>query len=429
MDIYQLGIRPILFSALKADPEWLHQQSLRLLGWLDRTSTSQPTHWLQTQLQQAFCLRDAAIEQTLWGLKFPNPLGLAAGFDKDGVAPRLWGTLGFGFAELGTVTFQAQPGNPRPRLFRLTEDKAALNRMGFNNHGAEALARRLESWKIQKLEEELKVSKFKVEGLEDNLPTFNLQPSNFQPSTPTQPSNFQPSTPTQPSTLTNPLGINLGKSKVTPLEEAAADYLGSFRLLKDLGDYFVVNVSSPNTPGLRSLQDATQLSQIVDALQQENQGVKPILVKIAPDLEWEAIADVLNIAQTHQLAGIVATNTTIRRDMLKTQIIEATGKSVSEEAGGISGAPLRQRSTEVIRFIYQQTQGQLPIGGVGGIFCAEDAWEKITAGASLIQVYTGWIYEGPWMVRRILEGLLQKLEERGLASISEVVGISEKGSN
>jgi dihydroorotate dehydrogenase len=418
MDIYQLGIRPILFSALKADPEYLHQQSIRLLGWLDRTSTTQPTHWLQTQLLQAFCLRDAAIEQSLWGLKFPNPVGLAAGFDKDGQSPGIWGTLGFGFAELGTVTFQAQPGNPRPRLFRLSEDKAALNRMGFNNHGAEALARRLESWKVQKLEEELKVSKLQVEGLEDNLPTFNLQPSNFQPSTPTQ---F--------STLTNPLGINLGKSKVTPLDEAAADYLGSFRLLKNLGDYFVVNVSSPNTPGLRSLQDTTQLSQIVDALQQENQGVKPILVKIAPDLEWEAIADVINLAQTYQLAGIVATNTTIRRDMLKTQIIEATGKPVTEEAGGISGAPLRQRSTEVIRFIYQQTQGQLPIIGVGGIFTAEDAWEKITAGASLIQVYTGWIYEGPWMVRRILQGLLQKLKERGLASISEAVGIGEQGSN
>jgi dihydroorotate dehydrogenase len=160
----------------------------------------------------------------------------------------------------------------------------------------------------------------------------------------------------------------------------------------------------------------------LETLQQENKARKPILVKIAPDLEWEAIADVLNLAQTHQLGGIVATNTTIRRDILKTLQIQATGKSITEEAGGISGAPLRQRSTEVIRFIYQQTQGQLPIIGVGGIFTAEDAWEKITAGASLIQVYTGWVYEGPWMVRRILQGLLHKLEERGLASISEVVG-------
>ncbi len=399
MDIYQSGIRPILFSALKTDPEWLHQQTLRVLGWLGRTSDRPPSRWVQTQLQQAFCLKNSAIEQTLWGLKFPNPLGLAAGFDKDGVAASIWSSLGFGFAELGTVTFQAQPGNPPPRLFRLSEDKAALNRMGFNNRGAEALAR--------KLEEELKVSRCQVES--SNLPlgnTYGEQPSNLQS-----------------STFTIPLGINIGKSKVTPLEEAAADYLGSFRLLKDLGDYFVVNVSSPNTPGLRSLQDSAQLGLILESLQQENTAQKPILVKIAPDLEWDAIADVINLAQTHQLAGIVATNTTIRRDMLKTQIVEATGKSVTEEAGGISGAPLRQRSTEVIRFIYQQTQGQLPIIGIGGIFTAEDAWEKITAGASLIQVYTGWVYEGPWMVRRILEGLLQKLEERGLASISEAVGI------
>jgi dihydroorotate dehydrogenase len=416
MDIYQSGIRPILFSTLKADPEWLHQQTLRLLGWIDRTSERPPGRWIQAQLQHAYCLSASRLKQSLWGIEFPNPLGLAAGFDKDGVAAGIWGTLGFGFAELGTVTFQSQPGNPRPRLFRLSEDQAALNRMGFNNSGAEALARRLESLKVRKLnvKQGLQVSPLQVEN--SNLPGGNAygeQPSNLP---------YGNAYGEQSSTLTIPLGINLGKSKVTPLEEAASDYLGSFSLLKDWGDYFVVNVSSPNTPGLRSLQDAAQLGLILDTLQQENQGQKPILVKIAPDLEWEAIADVLNLAQTHQLSGIIATNTTIRRDMLKTQIIQATGKPVSEEAGGISGAPLRQRSTEVIRFIYQQTQGQLPIIGVGGIFTAEDAWEKITAGASLIQVYTGWVYEGPWMVRRILEGLLQKLEERGLASISDAVG-------
>ncbi len=397
MDIYQSSIRPLLFSALKADPEWLHQQTLRLLGWLARTSDRPPTQWIQAQLQQSCSLSDARLEQTLWGLKFPNPLGLAAGFDKDGVAARIWGALGFGFAELGTVTFHAQPGNPRPRLFRLTEDQAALNRMGFNNHGAEALAARLSYVSSQR------------SVLTPPLPHLTK-------------GGLGGSDNRQQTTEKIPIGINLGKSKVTPLEEAAADYLGSFRLLQDWGGYFVVNVSSPNTPGLRSLQDAAQLGLILDALQQVNQGSKPILVKIAPDLEWEAIADVLNLAQTHQLSGIIATNTTIRRDILKTQIIETTGKSVSEEAGGISGAPLRQRSTEVIRFIHQQTQGQLPIIGVGGIFTAEDAWEKITAGASLIQVYTGWVYEGPWMVRRILGGLLQKLEERGLTSISEAVG-------
>lgn len=365
MDIYKTIIRPILFSGLKVDPETAHQQTLRLLGWLSDTGESPLSHWIGSRLEQSFALRDLRLEQTLWGLKFPNPLGLAAGFDKDGVAATIWGNLGFGFAELGTVTFHPQPGNPPPRLFRLTQDLAALNRMGFNNQGAAALASRLSSVRDK-------------------------------------------------SSISIPIGINLGKSKITPLEQAAADYLGSFRLLKDLGDYFVVNVSSPNTPGLRSLQDATQLSLILDGLQQENQGQKPILVKIAPDLEWDAIADVIRLAQTYQLAGIVATNTTIRRDMLKTQIIETTGKSVTEEAGGISGAPLRDRSTEVIRFIHQQTQGNLPIIGVGGIFTAEDAWEKIAAGASLIQVYTGWIYEGPLMVRRVMEGLLQMLDEKGI---------------
>ena len=377
MDIYQLGLRPILFSVLKADPEWLHQRTLGFLGWLEGTSDRSSMPWLRSQLQHSYCLHDPAFEQTLWGLKFPNPLGLAAGFDKDGVAANLWSDFGFGFAELGTVTLLSQPGNPRPRLFRLPEDRAALNRMGFNNQGAEALAMRLSQG-----------------GYPHRVP----------------------------------LGVNLGKSKVTPLEDAASDYLGSFRLLKDWGDYFVVNVSSPNTPGLRSLQDSAQLSQILEALQQENQGVKPILVKIAPDLEWDAIGDVVTLAQTYQLAGIIATNTTIRRDLLKTQIVAATGKLVSEEAGGISGVPVRQRSTEVIRFIYQETQGKLPIIGVGGIFTAEDAWEKITAGACLIQVYTGWVYEGPWMVRRILSGLLQKLKEKQLTSISQAVGCSESSN-
>jgi len=375
LDIYQAGIRPLLFSGFRADPEWLHQQTLRLLLWLEQTDQHPSTSWMQARFQQSFCLKDPRLEQTLWGLKFPNPVGLAAGFDKDGVAAGIWELFGFGFAELGTVTFQAQTGNPRPRLFRLSMDKAALNRMGFNNQGASALAARLET---------------------KGHPLSSI-----------------------------PLGINLGKSKVTPLEEAAADYLGSFRLLKDWGNYFVVNVSSPNTPGLRSLQSADQLSLILDALQQENQGQKPILVKIAPDLTWEAIAEVLDLTQKYQLAGIIATNTTISREGLKTDFIETTGKTVREEAGGISGAPLRQRSTEVIRFIWQQTKGQVPIIGVGGIFTAEDAWEKITAGASLIQVYTGWIYEGPWMVRRILEGLSQKLTEKGLSNLSDAVGLQE----
>ena len=390
MDLYQTLLRPLLFSGLKTDPEWLHQQSLKVLGWMDNGSASQ-LPWLLAQMERSLTISDPRLHQQLWGLNFANPMGLAAGFDKDGIAAGLWSRFGFGFAELGTVTFHAQPGNLQPRLFRLPLDQAVLNRMGFNNQGAAALGERL-----------------REKGLVDRCQVSGL-------------SQYSSPNPKPLASRLSSIGINLGKSKVTPLEEAAADYVGSFRLLKDLGDYFVVNVSSPNTPGLRSLQDKAQLEPILQALQQENIHHKPLLVKIAPDLEWGAIADVIALAQQHQLAGIIATNTTIRRDGLKTQRL-STGNLVAQEAGGISGVPVRQRSTEVIRFIYQETQGQLPIIGVGGIFTAEDAWEKITAGASLVQVYTGWIYEGPWMVRRVLEGLLQKLDEQGLKSIQDAIG-------
>lgn len=390
MDIYRSVIRPALFSGLKADPEWLHQQTLSALGWLDHYHHQPPSRWLQNQLARLYSLHDDRLMQSLWGLQFSNPIGLAAGFDKDGVASGVWSSFGFGFAELGTVTFTGQPGNPTPRLFRLPLDNAALNRMGFNNRGAAVMVATLQQrWR----------SEVRSQG---------SSPAPYSPR----------STPFL-------IGINLGKSKITPLEEAATDYLSSFRLLKDWGDYFVVNVSSPNTPGLRSLQAADQLEPILVALQQENTEQKPLLIKIAPDLEWDAIATVLELAQAHKLAGIIATNTTIRRDGLKTQVLRSTGKSVREEAGGISGAPVRQRSTDVIRFIWQETQGRLPIIGVGGVFTPEDAWEKITAGASLVQVYTGWFYEGPEMVRRILEGLLQKLEERGLTSFEQAIGFKE----
>ncbi|UBF24124.1 quinone-dependent dihydroorotate dehydrogenase [Kovacikia minuta CCNUW1] len=431
MDIYQAVIRPVLFTRLKTDPEWLHQQTLRMLGWVDQHHSQPFSKWIQTSLQHSYCLTHPHLRQTLWGLNFANPIGLAAGFDKDGVAAGIWSGFGFGFAELGTVTLHPQPGNPRPRLFRLPQDQAVLNRMGFNNQGAAVMAERLSRrgvgcgvWGVEEIKAEGRGQK--AEGGEDTEMSsiqnsnFKFQNSKLSP-TPQTP-HPRPHTP-HPTPL--PLGINLGKSKITPLEEAAADYLGSFRLLKHLGDYFVVNVSSPNTPGLRSLQATDQLDPILTALQQENQQQKPLLIKIAPDLEWEAIAAVLDLAKKHHLAGIIATNTTIRREGLTTQVLESTGNSVQAEAGGISGAPLRDRSTEVIRFIWKETQGTLPIIGVGGIFTAEDAWEKITAGASLIQVYTGWIYEGPWMVRRILQGLVQKLEERGLGSISAAIGLGD----
>jgi dihydroorotate dehydrogenase len=374
LDIYQTAVRPLLFSGLNADPEWLHHRSLQALQWLNETADRPPAQWLLPQMQRAYGFTDQRLQQSLWGLNFANPIGLAAGFDKDGVAAGVWSHFGFGFAELGTVTLQAQPGNPRPRLFRLLADQAALNRMGFNNQGAAKLAERLQQ-----------------QARRQRLAGF-------------------------------PIGVNLGKSKVTPLEEAAADYLGSFRLLKAWGDYFVVNVSSPNTPGLRSLQAADQLEPILAALQAENSDAKPLLLKIAPDLEWEAIAATVELAQRYNLAGMIATNTTIRRDGLQTAVVPTTGNPIADEAGGISGAPVRQRSTEVIRFIWRQTQGKLPIIGVGGVFTAQDAWEKITAGASLVQVYTGWIYEGPSMVRRILSGLQQRLEAEGMATIATAVG-------
>jgi dihydroorotate dehydrogenase len=374
LDIYQLAVRPLLFSALKADPEDVHKRSLALLHAIDANPTSFSSKLAKASCQQYFCRSDSRLTSSLFGLNFPNPVGLAAGFDKDGIAAGMWQYLGFGFAELGTVTYHPQPGNPQPRLFRLPQDRAALNRMGFNNLGSESMMRALQ---------------------QRDRNDFSI-----------------------------PIGINLGKSKITPVEAtaAAADYLGSFQRLQDLGDYFVINVSSPNTPGLRDLQAIEPLRIIFDTLQQENQGRKPILVKIAPDLAWEDIAAVVELSQTYQLAGIIATNTTIDRSQLTTQVIATTGKQVTEEAGGISGAPVRQKSTEVIRFIYDRTHGKLPIIGVGGIFTAEDAWEKITAGASLIQVYTGWTYNGPWMVDRILTGLLSKLEAHKLSSIAEAIG-------
>jgi len=376
LDIYQLAVRPLLFSAFKADPELVHKQSLALLHSIDSTPTSPLTKLAKASFQQYFCRADRQLEQSLFGLNFNNPVGLAAGFDKDGIAAGMWQYLGFGFAELGTVTYHPQPGNPQPRLFRLPQDRAALNRMGFNNLGSAAMAEALKQ--------------------------------------------------RQHSDFTIPIGINLGKSKIALLEDAATDYLGSFRRLKDLGDYFVINVSSPNTPNLRDLQAIAPLRVIFDTIQQENQGQKPILVKIAPDLAWEDISAIVELSQASKLAGIIATNTTIDRSQLTTKTIATTGKKVTEEAGGISGAPVRQKSTEVIRFIHQQTGGSLPIIGVGGIFTADDAWEKITAGASLIQVYTGWTYNGPWMVDRILTGLLAKLETQGLSSISAAVGIGNR---
>ena len=365
---------PLLLSAVKSDPETAHRQ---MLNSLTKLETARETRWGRLaikQFQNSFCLQDNRLQQNLWGMDFPNIFGLAAGFDKDGTAAGIWDSFGFGFAELGAVTYHAQPGNPRPRMFRLTEDYAALNRMGANSLGAAAMAETLSQiW--------------------------------------------------QRKARNIPIGINLCKSKIAELEDAATDYVGSFKLLQDVADYFVINVSSPNTPGLRSLQASSQLEPILAALQEANTQKQPILIKIAPDLDWAEIKDILDLTLKYQLDGAIATNTTIRRDGLKTQILKETGNPITEEAGGISGKPVKERSTEVIRFIYQETDGKLPIIGVGGIFTAQDAWEKIVAGASLLQVYTGWVYQGPWMVKDVLSGVLKRLESKGLEHIKDAVGL------
>lgn len=365
---------PVLLATAKGDPEKAHRQMLKTLNNLEINRHSLWGSFALKQLEKSFCVVDQRLQQTLWGLDFSNPFGLAAGFDKDGLAAGIWSSFGFGFAELGAVTLHAQSGNPLPRMFRLPDDQAALNRMGANNLGAATMADTLKQ-------------------------TWNRQPRKI------------------------PIGINLCKSKIAALDDAAVDYVGSFQYLQDVADYFVINVSSPNTPGLRSLQGGEQLEPILSGLKSANTQQKPVLIKIAPDLEWADIRDILTLAIDYDLSGVIATNTTISRDGLKTKVLPATGKSIQDEAGGISGLPVQKRATEVIRFIYQETNGKLPIIGVGGIFNADDAWAKIIAGASILQVYTGWVYEGPWMVNQVLSGLLTRLEQQGLNSISEAVGL------
>ncbi len=365
---------PIFFAVVNNSPEYVHNQTIKTLQNIEKKRDSIGSKWLIRQMEETFCSYDSALSQSLWNLKFTNPLGLAPGFDKNAQGAGIWSSFGFGFAELGAVTLHPQQGNPLPRMFRLPEDKAILNRMGANNDGAKNIASRLEQiWFRQK--------------------------------------------------RAIPIGINLCKSKITDLSDAADDYVNSFKYLRGWADYFVVNVSSPNTPGLRSLQAGNQLKPILEALTKENQGEKPILIKIAPDLEWQEISSILQISGDYNLSGVIATNTTITREGLKTKILPATRKPITEENGGISGLPLRQRSTEIIRFIYQETKGQLPIIGVGGISDTESAWEKIIAGATLLQFYSGWIYEGPWVVPEILQGLKRKLEENGLNHIEQAIGM------
>jgi len=310
--------------------------------------------WGAKQLLNAiFTVEDPRLEREVFGLKFKNPVGLAAGFDKNAEYISDMTNLGFGFIEIGTVTPKPQPGNDKPRMFRLVPDEALINRMGFNNQGADVAATRLKNLKDRK-------------GLL--------------------------------------IGGNIGKNKVTPNEEAVNDYIYCFNVLFDYVDYFVVNVSSPNTPGLRDLQEKEPLKNILNTLQDLNKAKsapKPILLKIAPDLTDSQLDDIVEIVMETQIAGVIATNTTISREGLKSQ------QDLTQEAGGVSGRPLTKRSTEVIRYLSEKSNKAFPIIGVGGIHSAKDAIEKLDAGASLIQVYTGFIYEGPGLIANICKGILQ----------------------
>lgn len=310
---------------------------------------------------------DPALASTVFGVRFPGPMGLAAGFDKDGLGLNTWGALGFGYFEVGTVTAQAQPGNPAPRLFRLPADRALLNRMGFNNHGAGRLALRLARHRGAIRQ-----------------------------------------------TADIPIGVNIGKSKATPPEHAVDDYRTSTRLLGALADYLVVNVSSPNTPGLRDLQAVESLRPILAAVLAET--TTPVLVKIAPDLSDADVDEIADLAVELGLAGIVATNTTVSRDGLATAGVAELG------SGGISGAPVAKRSLEVLRRLYARVGHRLVLISVGGIETADDAWERITTGATLLQGYTGFIYGGGLWARDIHDGIAQRLHEGGFASLTDAVG-------
>ena len=372
--LYRRFIRPLLDQDDGTDAEQLTQMSLAALGQASLRRRWPLLNGVLQGLGAELRVRDPRLEQSLFGCRFANPLGLAAGFDKNGVAAALWHLFGFGFAEMGTVTWHAQPGNPRPRLFRLAAERAALNRMGFNNAGAAALRRALER---------------------QQLPHAGQRPA--------------------------VLGINIGKSRLTPLEQAADDYAATLELLAPLADYAVINVSSPNTPGLRDLQEEPQLRRLVERLRRLP-ACPPLLVKIAPDLEDDAIDTIARLAYEEGLAGVIAVNTSLDRLGLEQRRLPSTGTTLAQEAGGLSGRPLRRRALEVLRRLRATAGPALPLVGVGGIDDPVSAWERLSAGASLVQVYTGWIYEGPDLVPRILRGVIQQLDRHGLRGLTDAVG-------
>ena len=332
---YELFVRPLLFSL---DAETAHHVTMRLLGRASQFDVA-------LSALKLFQPRPKPI--TLFGLKFRNPIGLAAGLDKNGVAVSAWAALGFGFIEIGTVTAKAQPGNPKPRIFRLPEQQALINRLGFNNDGADAIAQRLAA----------------------------LRKSGRWPAV--------------------PVGINIGKSRTTPLEQATDDYLYSFRMLRDFADYITLNISSPNTPGLRELQEPEKLSELLSAIGNEaGTATKPLVVKISPDLSGTELKAILAVCEENGVSGIIATNTTLDHSSVAPQL---------DQAGGLSGTPLRDKSTALVREI--NARSTIPVIASGGIFDAESAMEKFHAGAVLIQLYTGLVYRGPQLLREIMDSL------------------------
>ena len=355
--IYRRAVRPVLFNVVGRDTEAIHE---RVLGMLARVSASPRLTRMLARTAALAWPGDLGQPRQVFGLRFPTPIGLAAGFDKNARAVPALATLGVGFLEIGTITQHAQPGNPRPRLFRIPSEQALINRMGFNNDGADAIAKRLAR---------------------------------------------QPESPV-------PLGISLGKSKITPLDDAIGDYLAALDRLYPWADYFAVNVSSPNTPGLRALQERDRLDALLAALlarlneRAEGAGerAKPLLVKVAPDLDEAALDEVVTVCLARGASGLIAVNTTISRDSLGADVPAA----LRDQTGGLSGRPLHARAVEVVRLLARRTEGRLPIIGCGGVFTVDDAQRMLDAGASLLQLYTGFIYEGPGIARRLAHGLAER---------------------
>ena len=377
-NIYQNLVTPILKKDTGIDAEYLTNFSLKLLNFSSNNRNSPIISRMIKSLNQEFCVVDTRLNQKICGIDFCNPVGLAAGFDKNGNAANIWSDFGFGFAEIGTVTKFSQSGNPKPRLFRLASEEAALNRMGFNNNGAENLLKNF---------------------LKKGIDLKNNRKNNC-------------------------LGINFGKSKVTSLSKATEDYLSSLKLLIPYCDYAAINVSSPNTEGLRKLQNPTLLKELLREVKNLD-NCPPLFVKIAPDLNNKDIEDICQLIIDEKIDGIIATNTSLDRLGLEQRKIKQTGLLLSEENGGLSGKPLQAKANQIIRHIHN-IDHNINLIGVGGIDSPESAWERICSGASLIQIYTGWIYKGPQLVPNILNGIIKQLNTHQLSNIKEAVGSNLK---